>query len=77
MITLHYFPRNWGWYIAAVFLFGPYVLIRVMENDVMARVIGLSFWITILIPVILYAIFIFNEDNYNEIVPRGWLEKNK
>ncbi|MCU0678635.1 MAG: hypothetical protein MUF19_03595 [Candidatus Pacebacteria bacterium] len=68
---LHYFPRNWGWYLAAVCLFGPYVLIRVMDDEVLARVIGSG-----LIPMgvtlsLLWALF---SVNYDWLQPTEWLQ---
>lgn len=69
---LNYIPRNWGWYVAAWILFGPYVLIALMEDDVLARVIGLGF---IPVGVTLALLWAVVSIDYDWLQPTKWLEK--
>ena len=70
---MNYIPRNWGWYVAAVALFGPYFLIKIMEDDVLARVIGLGFLPVGAVPALVWASL---SKNFDPLQPTEWL-KNK
>ncbi len=68
---LNYIPLNWGWYAAAVLLFGPYVLISLMNDDVQARMIGLGF---IPIGVTFTLLWAVLSVDYDWLQPTEWLE---
>lgn len=36
--------KNWGWYAAAFAIFGPYILVLILEPDWFARLIGISYF---------------------------------
>jgi hypothetical protein len=67
-----YIPTNWGWYVAVLVIFGPYLLIGTINPDWIARIVGLGFFYLLPIPILLWT-FLQKE---NLLLGKGnWFEE--